>query len=188
MRLLTLAALASIAALSSGSAFAADNSWYVRADTGLSFKGLADGNPDFKGNNGWTINGAVGRNITDNFRAEAEVTYQGAEIKGPRDGRLRTFGGFANGYFDFNPDGSWRPFVGAGIGVARLKVHRTHDSGFAYQLKTGIAHPFSDRLTGELAYRYMRVTKVSAGAGVDRFDGHYHDDAITVGVRYQLGS
>jgi OOP family OmpA-OmpF porin len=189
MRFVFLAAVTATTAFATGAASAQDfGDWYVRADAGTSFRAHAEAHPAFKGDAGWSLSGAAGRTFGPNLRAEAEINYQTASIKGLREGQMRTFGGFANGYYHFNPDGAWQPFVGAGVGVARVKVHREHDAGFAYQLKAGIAHPFSDRLSGELAYRYMQVSNVRAGAGPSAFDGKYHDEAVVVGVRYKLGS
>lgn len=189
MRFAFVAAATVATAFAGGAASAQDfGEWYVRADAGTSFRGHVEAHPPFKGDAGWSLSGAAGRSFGPNFRAEAEINYQTASIKGPREGQMRTFGGFANGYYQFNPEGAWRPFLGAGVGVARVKVHRERDAGFAYQLKAGIAHPFSDRVSGELAYRFMQTSNVRVGMGPSAFDCKYHDQALVMGVRYKLGS
>ncbi|WP_068877564.1 MULTISPECIES: outer membrane protein [unclassified Phenylobacterium] len=187
MKSLTLAAVAAATTFAAGAASAQDANWYVQGNAGASFESRLDATPDRKGDTGWAVSGAVGREFANNLRAEAEIAYLSADNKGATPGKTSTVGGFLNGYYDFNRGGAWQPFVGAGVGLAQVKSRGEDDTGFAYQLKAGVAHPFSDRLTGEIAYRYLAVTDVKAGAGPTRFDGDYHTNAVTVGFRYKLG-
>jgi opacity protein-like surface antigen len=195
MKSLTLAAVAAATTvLAAGAASAQDANWYVQGNAGGTFGSRLDGSgappsgtPDRKGDMGWTVGGAVGREFGNNLRGEAEAIYLSADNKHATPGKTSTLAGFANGYYDFNRGGEWQPFVGAGVGFAQVRSRGADDSGFAYQLKAGVAHPFNDRLTGEVAYRYLAVTNVQAGIGDRRFDGDYHTSAVTVGLRYKLG-
>lgn len=187
MKSLTLTAVA-VAALFTGTAAAAqDANWYVQGNAGASFDGRLDAAPDRKGDTGWAVSGAVGREFGSNLRAETEIIYLSADNKGGAPGKTSTVGGFVNGYYDFNRGGAWQPFVGAGVGLAQVRSRGDDDTGFAYQFKAGVAHPFNERMTGEVAYRYLGVTDVKGGAGARQFDGDYHTSAITVGFRYKLG-
>jgi opacity protein-like surface antigen len=193
MHLRTLTAVAVAAtALSATAAAAQDPSWYVRGDVGANFQSEINGRPSAKGDTGWTVSGAVGREIADGFRAEGEVLYLDSSGKHAGAGDLKTVAGMLNGYYDFNRQGTWQPFVGAGVGVAQVKVDGGlsdgDDTGFAYQFKVGVAHPFNDRLTGEVAYRYLGVNGLEFGAGPGRIDGDFSSQAVTVGLRYKLGS
>ena len=188
MKSLTLAAVAAAAAFAAGAASAQDANWYVQGNAGASFESKLDGGvADRKGDTGWAVSGAVGREFGNNFRAETELSYLSADNKGATPGKTSSLGGFVNGYYDFNRGGQFQPFVGAGIGLAQVKSRGDDDTGFAYQFKAGVAHPFNDRLTGEIAYRYQAVTDVKGGAGPTRFDGDYRSNAVTVGLRYKLG-
>ncbi len=54
---------------------------------------------------------------------EAEVLYLQSDGKHAASGDLKTVAGMLNGYYDFNREGAWQPFVGAGIGVAQVRVN-----------------------------------------------------------------
>lgn len=175
------------ATLAAGAA-AAEPSWYVQGNAGATFGSRLDADPaNIKGKAGWDVSAAAGRDFGNGLRLETELAYLSADAKNGRAGKTETLGGFVNGYYDFLPDSAWRPFVGAGVGLAQVKYRGGDDSGFAYQFKAGVAHPINDRLTGEIAYRYLGVTGVEAGAGPRHFDGDYRTSAVTVGLRYTLG-
>ena len=190
MRTLTAVAVAATA-LSATAAAAQDAGWYVRGDVGGNFQSEINGRTSAKGDTGWTVSGAVGRQIADGFRGEGEVLYLDSSGKHSGDGDLKTVAGMLSAYYDFNRQGAWQPFVGAGVGLAQVKVDGGlsdgDDTGFAYQFKVGVAHPFNDRLTGEIAYRYVGVNGLEFGAGPTRIDGDFSTQAVTVGLRYKLG-
>lgn len=187
MKSLTLAAVAAAITFTAGAASAQDANWYVQGNAGASFESRLDATPDRKGDTGWAVSAAAGREFSNNLRAEAEIAYLSADNKGAVPGKTSALGGFVNGYYDFNRGGQIQPFVGAGVGLAQVKSRGSDDTGFAYQFKAGVAHPFNERLTGEIAYRYLAVSDVKAGSAVSRFDGDYRSNAVTVGLRYKLG-
>jgi opacity protein-like surface antigen len=192
LRVLTAVAIAATA-LTATAAAAQDAStgWYVRGDVGANFQGQVNGTPSAKGDTGWMVSGGVGREIGDGFRGEGEVLYMDGDGKHTGAGDLKTVAGMVNGYYDFNRGGAFQPFVGAGLGFAQVKVDGGRldgdDTGFAYQLKAGVSHPFNDRLTGEVAYRYFGVNGIQFGHGLTRVNGDYSTQAVTVGLRYKLG-
>jgi opacity protein-like surface antigen len=171
----------------------ADPAWYVRSDAGGTFEGELNGaNPKVKGKSGWTVDLAAGRSLNSNVRAEGELLYSEADRKDVSTGKIKTFGGLVNGYYDIDTGTKFRPYVGAGIGVAQVKLDggpATHgdDTGFAYQLKTGVSYAINDRLSAQVGYRYLGVNDVNIGQGVGRVDGDYHDHAVTAGLTYKLG-
>ncbi|WP_374573990.1 outer membrane protein [Phenylobacterium sp.] len=185
------AAAAGVVALA-GSASAQDAGWYVQGNLGGDFQSKIDGSPSAKAKNGWAVSGAGGYALGNGFRVEGEALYLDGDVKGSAGGTAKTWAGFANGYYDFKTNSNFTPFVGAGIGFANVKVDggavNDDDTGFAYQLKTGVDYKFNDRLTGEAAYRYLGVTSVTLGSGANRLDGDFTDQALTVGLRYKLGS
>jgi opacity protein-like surface antigen len=197
MKALILAAASAAALVAAAAPLAAqaadDNSWYVRGDAGATFGGRIDGSNGPRSDDGWTISGAVGKSFGNGWRAEGQLLY--LENNGKSlSGDTKVFGGFANAYYDFLPNSQWRPFLGAGIGVAQVK----EDDGpplaphgdktvFAYQLPAGVSHPFSDQLTGEVAYHYLGAPSVKFGSSTSRVDGDFGASLVTVGLRYRFG-
>jgi len=197
MKSLILTAAASVALIAAAAPLAAhaadDTSWYVRGDAGATFSGRIDGANGPRSDDGWTIGGGVGKSFGDGWRAEGQLLYLENSGKSGA-GDTKVFGGFANAYYDFLPNSQWRPFLGAGIGVAQVKedggpVGAPHGdkTGFAYQLHAGISHPFSDQLSGELAYHYLGAPGVKFGSGAARVDGDFSASLVTVGLRYRFG-
>jgi len=188
---------AAFAALALGGAAHAQSSshidpqWYVRGDVGGSFEDKINSTPEVKGKSGWTVHGAVGRTFGDHFRAEGELLYSDAKGKSG-DGRIKVLAGLANGYYDFDTGTKLRPFVGAGVGVGQVKLDGgpVHDdaTGFAYQMQTGVSYPINDRLSTQIAYRYLGINDVKLGSGAQSLHGDYHDQAVTVGLTYRFGS
>jgi len=176
---------------SAGAACAQDAGWYVRGDVGGTFQGKIDGSPKAKADDGWIGAVGAGYDLGNGFRAEGELAYLDSDLKGPAGGDAKTLGGFANVYYDFNRQGAIQPFLGAGVGFANVKADNRlvddDDTGFAYQAKAGVAYKVNDRWTGELAYRYVNVADVKLGSGLDRYDGDFSSQAVTLGVRYKLG-
>jgi opacity protein-like surface antigen len=172
--------------LAAGAAAAEDPHWYLQGDAGAGFASQLDGTPHRSGDAGWTIGGLVGRDFANGWRADTEVIHLDARnTRGP-SGSTAVWGGFVNGYYNFNHGKAWQPFIGAGVGGADVRSFGVADDGFAYQLKAGLDHPFNDRLTGEIAYRYLGVTGLRDG-GPNGVHGDYHTSAVTVGLRYRFG-
>lgn len=195
MKRVSLMAAVAAAVLTTGAAGAAsaqDTGWYVRGDLGGNFQGEVDGSPKAKADDGWIASAGAGYALGNGFRAEGELAYLDSDLKGATGGDTTTLGAFANGYYDFDTGGKLQPFVGAGLGFAKVEVDSPlvddDDTGFAYQLKAGLGYKFNERLTGEAAYRYLGVTDVTLGSGVNRLDGDFTSQAVTVGLRYKLGS
>ncbi|HZZ68492.1 MAG TPA: outer membrane beta-barrel protein [Phenylobacterium sp.] len=181
------------AAASAAPGAADDNSWYVRGDAGGTFDARIDGTNGPKSDTGWTLDGGVGKSFGNGWRAEGQLLYLDNSGKSGA-GDTKVFGGFANGFYDFLPGSQWRPFLGAGIGVAQVKEDNgpaTAPHGdktvFAYQLQAGIAHPFNDQLTGEVAYHYLGAPSVKFGSDTARVNGDFGASLVTVGLRYKFG-
>lgn len=71
---------------------------------------------------------------------------------------------FVNGYYDFNHTGTFRPYVGAGVGFADVEVTYTpsgigviddSETKLAYQVKAGATYAINEswEVFGEYAYR-----------------------------------
>src|SRR6478735_5178353 len=99
MRTLTAVAFAATA-LSATAAAAQDASWYVQGNVGGNYQSQVNGHPSAKGDTGWTVSGAAGREISDGFRGEGEVVYLDSSGKHAGSGDLKTIAGMVNGYYD----------------------------------------------------------------------------------------
>lgn len=191
MKTLLLASVFAASALTAGAAAAQDTGWYVRGDVGSTFESKIDSTPEREADDGLALSLGAGYQLNDNIRIEGELAHLQGDLSGASGGDAKTLAGFANAYYDFNPGGQWKPFVGAGIGFGQVKIDSgaidDDDTGFAYQLKAGVGYEFNEKLTGELGYRYLGVTGVELGNGPGRIDGDYTAHAVTVGLRYKLG-
>lgn len=184
--------VAAVVLAASGSAQAQDRGWYVRGDVGGSFSGELDAGPTVDLDDGWLVGGGAGYAFGNGLRAEGELLYMQNDVEGGSDGEAKTLASFANVTYDFNAQGRIQPFVGAGLGFARVEFQDgaidDEDTGLAYQAKAGVAYRVNDRLTAEAAYRYMRVTDVEFGSGNSNLEGDLDSQAVTIGLRYKLGS
>jgi opacity protein-like surface antigen len=186
------AALSSLAVVGAAHAqpAAPDAQWYVRGDAGYSFQSDVNSTPKVKGDGGWTIDAAVGRAFGPNVRGEGEVLYSEDDQKS-NDGKIKVVAGLLNGYYDFDTGTAFRPFVGAGFGIAQVKLDggpiHDDDTGFAYQLQTGVSYPINPQLSAQVAYRYLGVNDVKLGEGLMHLNGDYHNQAVTAGLTYRFG-
>ena len=129
------------------------------------------------------------------------------------EGSVEAYTLMANVIYDFFPNSKFRPFIGAGVGVnyvdmdwaGRFNDNALYgslavdddDTAFAWQFLGGIAFDITDRLTGDLTYRYldgndMRFrTKQSVMnpliiPTVGDIEGQYEDQSLTFGLRYSF--
>lgn len=189
-----IAPIAAVVALAaSGSAMAQDAGWYVRGDFGGSTSGELDadsGPVDL--DSGWVVASGAGYAFSNGVRTEGELLYMSNDLDSVSEGDIATLAAFANIAYEFNSQNRIRPFVGAGVGFAQVNyddgVVDDDDIGFAYQARAGVAYDINERMTAELAYRYMNVTDVEFGSGsASPIEGDYDNQTVTVGLRYKLG-
>ena len=190
---MSAAALAGLALAGAAQAETAiDPQWYVRGDAGATYQDEINSSSKVKAKTGWTADIAAGRSLSSNFRAEAELLYAQADQKHADSGRIKVLAGLANGYYYFDTGTKLKPFVGAGVGIGQVKLDggaiRDDDTGFAYQLLTGVAYPINDKLSAQVGYRYLGVNDVKIGSSAPALRGDYHDQAITFGLTYKFGS
>lgn len=141
-------------------------------------------------------------------RVEAEVGYSqldvdthtvaGTHITAANSfGSTDAFTAMANLYIDYNL-GAFRPFVGGGIGVARvgfdnhgvtgsLGVMDDTENGLAWQVMAGVGFDVTNELTLEAMVRYQEVTDlelVSSTGPVSTLD--LASTQILLGARYSF--
>ena len=81
-------------------------------------------------------------------------------------GHVSVLSGMVNGLFDFSQP-TWGAYVGAGVGLAKVKVLGDSDSGIAMQGLIGFYVPVSDNVDIGVKYRYFRTGKLRLGNDFD---------------------
>ena len=138
---------------------------------------------DLEHDGGWLLGLAVG-SAFNNYRLEGEFEYRTSDFSAKGisgDETLKTISLMANGYYDFNMDSGFTPYVGAGIGFARHDIGDDDDTVFAYQATLGVALAMSETMDLDFAYRYFATADPDFGVELD-YDSHN----FTVGVRFKM--
>jgi len=196
MKLQLLSAVAITALMAVPSlASANDQGWYVRGNVGygtvtdMDFTGDLIGDVEGEGSGAASL--GLGYEFGNNWRIELDGTQlwndMGAISQASNtasDMRITT--GMVNAIYDFNDFGAWKPYVGAGIGIARGSLSaQAHsfpggnplappvnnptcpsfnactfdrdDTATAWQLIAGLGYKINDNLTWDTQYRYLNV-------------------------------
>jgi opacity protein-like surface antigen len=151
---------------------------------------------------GWLALIGVGNAYGNGFRTELEFGYQRSSVDkvsgASASGHMGALSLMGNVYYDFPVDWAVKPFIGLGVGGARVNASGVtpvnggrvgdNDIGFAWQATAGVAYPINERLDATLAYRYFDVPnldfRTDAGASVDL---NYSSHMVMAGLRYSFG-
>ena len=209
-------AIAALLAGTSGVAHATEG-WYGRADIGYTFDGESDidesgfGQYTLGHEHGWSEYLGLGYAFQNNFRLEGELGHRfndfdeddidtEADLSG--NGETRVWSAMANLFYDFNRGGKLEPYVGIGVGAARINVRGTdsinpfffvdgEDTVFAYQGMVGFAVGLGEQWDLDVGYRYFKAD----GAEYDSIqftnqsgELDYEHQALTIGLRYQFAA
>ncbi|NOQ45597.1 MAG: outer membrane beta-barrel protein, partial [Desulfobulbaceae bacterium] len=160
------------------SLMAAGNSYYVKGNVGI---GMAmdtdvDNMPDNAGtakvtyDSGFVATGAIGYDLACPARVEIEYLWQkndldrlsyDNQIQNFSDGDLKTQAFMFNGYYDVDTGSPWTPFIGAGLGWAKVDLDTPalplgdNDDVFAYQFMAGVAYIIDDQWSVDAQYRFF---------------------------------
>lgn len=172
---------------------------------------------------GFGLAAAVGYGIRNSaIRVEAEVSYRRNDfdkltitndggdgsfndLSFVADGNISALGVMANVFYDFRLGHRVKPYVGGGIGVARLSIDNAailggtvvddDDTVFAYQVGGGVGFEVTPATTIFLDYRYFATADPSflffpdilgvGGIGV-AFDSEYASHNVSIGLRYNF--
>jgi outer membrane protein OmpA-like peptidoglycan-associated protein len=109
----------------------------------------------------------------------------------------------ANLFYDFNRGGGLEPYIGVGVGGARLNLRADdsvppptytiddEDTVFAYQGMIGVAIGVTEQLDVDVGYRYFKAEDIeytSSEVGTFTGEADYEHEALTVGLRYQFAA
>lgn len=162
------------------------------------FSGGASGELD----EGYAVSGAVGYNFGAGWRSELEVAYRnndvdslenaaGASLPSP-GGDVTSTAFMFNGYYDLPTGTALTPYVGAGIGLARVNVD--YDSAgvniadedsteFAYQGVAGLSYAISPNADLFAEYKYFATSDIDLGGGAE---ADYQNHTVLAGLKYNL--
>lgn len=121
-----------------------------------------------------------------------------AEVVADGRGEITQTALFVNGYYDFNHTGTFRPYLGAGLGFADVNVTYNPsgigviDDGetkFAYQLKAGATYAINEswEVFGEYAYRATDDIETNNDLFPGTLDIENQQSAISIGARFRFG-
>jgi len=156
---------------------------------------------------GYTYGATFGKHVFRNFRLEGELSSakydannmeDGTRASGPATGDLTATYLLANIWYDIPLKSKLAPYIGGGIGAARVAadvlfgggVSGYQDGGtaFAYQLGLGFTYPVSKKLNLDVGYRYKAVPTVDfTGSGLSLpifHDGALHSSNLQIGLMY----
>ena len=139
---------------------------------------------------GYQFNNWLRGDITGEYRTRSRFTATERVVQpdGSTDNAVNFFDasktewiGLANAYLDLGTWGGLTPYVGAGIGFARVRIEHFRDinldprngtiatapagtrTNFAWALHTGFAYQFSDSMMMDVGYRYLNMGKGQTG-------------------------
>ena len=180
----TMKSLIAAAALMIGAPAVANAQWYIGADAGANY--LED--PGVRGSDsdwGWVGLGQVGYSF-GGPKVEFEVGYRGNDD-------ISSWSTMVNGIYEFMPNSSWHPFLGAGIGWAWLDGDfsgagaKNSDNQFAYQGIAGVAYDLNTNWALKAQYRYFATLDTDLGPG-NAHNADYDNHSILVGFTYKFAS
>ncbi|MCB1134860.1 MAG: porin family protein [Chlamydiia bacterium] len=152
---------------------------------------------------GWGIGAAVGHQWQA-WAAEFEVSYRSNDTDKHTDsggvstahGDLSAWAFMVNGYYRFyNECWDFTPYVGIGIGAARLSLDNTApndaviddtDTVFAYQGIAGVSYCVCDCWELFAEYRYLGTSDPEYRTSADRIDSEYGSHMVDVGIRFAI--
>ncbi|MBL8550423.1 MAG: OmpA family protein [Hyphomonadaceae bacterium] len=181
---------------------------YGRVDGGYSWEGQLNENSgatNLNLNEDWVESLGMGYAFGSGLRIEGEFAHRYHEVEPElgfvTEGDTHAWSAMGNVYYDFNKQGAVQPYVGVGVGVARvnfsatdpgtLTSYRDSDTAVAYQGLIGVGFRATENLSFDVGYRYFNAQSAKF-SGVEggfpaTFGADYSDQAATVGLRWQFG-
>jgi outer membrane protein OmpA-like peptidoglycan-associated protein len=200
----TLLLFAALAATAPFAADAADRGFYLGAGLGANWTRDTDVtgtgtnvSADFDA--GWAGALSAGWAYGNGVRSEIEFGYRSNDVDSlsgaaAGTGDASSWRGMVNLYYDFKTETPFTPYLGVGIGAARVSLDANpvgasrlddSDTAFAYQGIAGAAYRLNENAQIFADYRYFATTSLdfttAAGTAVD---ADYDNHTLMVGLRF----
>lgn len=145
-----------------------------------------------------------GYKYEEGWRAELEGGYRTSEVDGISAGSgagdVDAWTMIINGFYDFETDSGWTPYIGAGAGVALVdfsgvtpvnsangttSINDSADPNLALQAIVGLGIPIAENLELTTQYNFLAVPEVEVNANNgSNIRSELYDHMVTVGLRY----
>ena len=109
-----------------------------------------------------------------------EVTVDDIEVDGDQDLKIQTL--MINGFADFQTGGNLTPYLGAGIGCARVEVDNEDDTVLAGQVAAGVLIAVSPTLAIDLGYRFMMTDDPK----LDGAEVEVRQHTVSIGLQFRF--
>jgi opacity protein-like surface antigen len=161
---------------------------------------------DFDPDGQYALGLVFGARVAPNLRAEVELSYSNSDVDKTSTvlnviaavGDLSSTSLLINGWYEFETNSSWRPYVGGGIGYTKVdadidtapsfSTFNDSDGGFSYQIGFGVTFPIGQSGTVDISYRYREtpnLTLVSANdTAFDDID--FKSQTLQIGYNYRF--
>lgn len=121
-----------------------------------------------------------------------------AQVVADGQGEITNTAVFFNGYYDFNRESAFQPYVGAGLGFSSVSVDYSpsaisviddSETKFAYQLKAGATYALENNweVFGEYAYRATEDIELDNQLFPGTLEIENQSNTFSVGARYRFG-
>lgn len=189
-----------------GMPLAAQAQWYVGGDVGANFVNDAHLTTSDGHSGDETLKTGYVFNIQGGYdfkgpKLEAEIGYRRNAIDTigehrPDGGHTSSLAFMGNALYEFLPNASWHPFLGAGIGVTRISADWENDGKafvkdsdwqFAWQAMAGISYDIDANwgLRGQYRYFATHDPQFTNQDGAT-LDSQYKNHAVLIGTTYRF--
>ncbi len=144
---------------------------------------------------GYVLGGAVGTFLND-FRVEGEISFRDNAVDPvpglPLGSDISALAFMVNGFYDIHIRQEFTPYVGFGIGFARVALapdgtlNSDSDIVFAYQFFLGVSKSISSSVDLFMDYRHISTTDPSFSFAGLRVDTEFGSSEILLGGRFKF--
>lgn len=149
-------------------------------------------NYDVESKNGLAFGVAAGYGFS-NIRVEVELGYSKNDLDKVNilgqsfdlTGDISSLTLFLNGYYDFKNSSSFTPYLGCGIGMAKVEVNDDgldvddNDTVFAYKFAVGLGYAVTEKVSLDVKYSYFGTSDLEFDTATVEYSGHI----ISAGIR-----
>lgn len=174
--------------------------WVELNDADVKFTEYGETPAKFTFDNGYGVFVALGHTFENGFRSEVELGYRENdadkfEWKGiyadlfedeNLSGDFSALSLMANSFYDIKTGSAFTPFVGIGLGFARLDADGEKDTVFAYQGSLGISYALTSSTSLDLQYRYFATQDPEFKVDGEKIESEYSTHNMMLGLRYSF--